>query len=44
MTTEPRELMLLIREDELVRRYALKCRIAEANGENQVKIDTQKRC
>lgn len=43
MTTEPKELMLLIREDELMRRYALKCRIAEANGETQVKIDTQKK-
>ena len=43
MTTEAKELMLLIREDELMRRYALKCKIAENNGENQVKIDTQKK-
>ena len=43
MTTDKKELMLLIREDELMRRYALKCKIAEANGETQVKIDTQKK-
>ena len=43
MTTGQKELMLLIREDELMRRYALKCKIAENNGETQVKIDTQKK-